>query len=251
MLLDAHCHITSLTPLDAQGAISLPASGFCFIDSSIDCASSEKSLALSSTHPHIYTALGFHPFCVKEYTPDIIGHYETFLCRNSKVVAIGEIGLDYKAETDAPLARQEEVLRAFLSLARASKLPVIIHNRFDSERIFEILDEFFTSYEQVVFHCFSYGPGKLTKIIGRGGFVSFSLNVLRKNKDILGSLAACPLEHMLLETDSPYMRVRGSLSVPGDIDKVYSFVAAGRGVAREDLEKAIFKNAKRLFFKDV
>jgi TatD DNase family protein len=246
MLIDFHCHINSLSPTDIHTLSSQRLPDSFFIDSSIDYKSTLRSLELSQQFSFIYSAVGFHPFCAKEFTPDTLIQYEELLCvNNSRIMAIGEIGLDYKAGCD--LARQEEVLRVFLGLARKYDKPLIIHNRLQTPAILGILDSFFSSYERIIFHCFSYPTSFLDEILTRGGYASFSLNILRKNKDICASLKACPLERLLLETDSPYMKIRDKLSVPLDIGEVYTAAAAAKGLRIEDLEAAVFLNAKKLF----
>ena len=99
----------------------------------------------------------------------------------------------------------------------------------------------------MVFHCFSYDQDFLAKIIERGGFISFSLNILRKREEISKSLKSCPIEKLLLETDSPYMRVAGKPSTPLDIDKTYKRAAEIRGISKEELESAVSSNIGELF----
>lgn len=246
MLIDTHCHINSLSKTDIDDLSAHRASDSFFIDSSIDYKSTLQSLELSRTHPFIYSAVGFHPFCVKEFTPEVLAQYEKLLAQNSgRIVAIGEIGLDYKAK-DA-LERQQDVLKEFIGLAQRYDKPLIIHNRFQTPAILPILDSFFSSYERIVFHCFSYSTSFLGEILTRGGYASFSLNILRKNKDILASLGACPLERLLLETDSPYMKIGDKPSVPSDISQVYSSAAAVKGLPIEELSAQVFLNAKKVF----
>ena len=249
MLIDSHCHINSLADEQQKAVCSLDPVRYCFIDSGINIDSSIKSLDISRSSSFIYSSLGFHPFCVKEFTADTVKKYEKLIEANPKVVAIGEAGLDYKA--GEPSGRQEDVFREFIDLAKRKDLPLAIHNRFDPakghKRVFSILNDFFSDYHAVVFHCFSYSKEMLLEIVDKGGFISFSLNILRKNKRLLEALKACPLDNLLLETDSPYMKVKDRLSLPVDIEKVYSFVAEIKQIDQSELEKKVSLNIKKAF----
>jgi len=245
MLIDSHCHLNSFSKITREGLISSCEENCCFIDSSIDLDSSKVSLEISSKYDRIYSALGFHPFSGKSFSPTVVSDYEKLINNNKKVVAIGEIGLDYKADFSAQL--QEDILSAFIELAKSKGLPVIIHNRWQDTKILDILDKFYSSYETVVFHCFSYNQDFLTKIIERGGFVSFSLNILRKKQEIIQSLKSCPLEKLILETDSPYMLLDGKASSPLDIGKTYLRAAEIKEISKEELENAVSLNIKELF----
>ena len=245
MLIDSHCHLNSLSKIAREDLISSLDGNYCFIDSSIDLNSAKASAELSGQYGFVYSSLGFHPFSGKEFSSSTINDYTKLIDENKKVIAIGEIGLDYKAPIS--YQAQEDILSAFIKLAISKDLPVILHNRWGDAGILDILDKFYSRYEKVIFHCFSYAKDFLEKIIERGGFVSFSLNILRKKEDITSSLRSCPLNRLLLETDSPYMRASGKPSTPLDIVKTYSAAAEIKGVERGELETAIFSNAKELF----
>lgn len=245
MLIDSHCHFNSLSEIAREDVISSCDKNYCFIDSSIDLNSTKISLELSSKYDFIYSALGFHPFSGKNFTPAVVTEYSKFLDENKKVVAIGEVGLDDKADISPQL--QEEILAFFIELAKSKSLPVMIHNRWQDAKILDILDKFYSSYEKVVFHCFSCNQDFLAKIIKRRGFISFSLNILRKKEEILESLRKCPLDKLLLETDSPYMRINGKPSIPLDIEKTYLRAAEIKGISKEELEMAVSLNIKELF----
>ena len=245
MLIDSHCHLNSLPKIAREDVISSSKGNYCFIDSSIDLDSSKVSLEISSKYDFVYSALGFHPFSGKSFSSTVVRDYEKLIDNNKRIVAIGEIGLDYKADSSAQA--QEDILAAFIELAKVKGLPVMIHNRWQDTKILDILDKFYSSYKTVVFHCFSYNQDFLAKIIARGGFVSFSLNILRKKTEIVQSLESCPLDKLILETDSPYMRVAGKPSTPLDIDKTYKVAAEIKGISKEELESAVSLNIKELF----
>jgi len=245
MFIDAHCHINSLGHEKIEKVVSSCQNGYTFIDSSINLSSTLNSLQLSNKYSFIYSAIGFHPFSAKEFSEITIADYKNILQQNKKIVAIGEIGLDEFA--DIPLKEQEEIFCRFLILAKEFNLPVIIHNRVSEPNIFGILDKYFTSYEKIIFHCFSYSKDFLDRIIQKRGYASFSLNILRKKKNIIESLKNAPLENMLLETDSPYMKIDQRPSSPLDIEAVYSFAAAAKGLEVEELKKSTYSNSGKLF----
>ncbi|MCK4912140.1 MAG: TatD family hydrolase [Candidatus Omnitrophica bacterium] len=245
MLIDSHCHLNSLSKLTREDVISSSKGKCRFIDSSIDLNSSKVSLETSSQNDFVYSALGFHPFSGKSFSQEVVREYEKLLNQNKKIVAIGEIGLDYKA--DSSVEMQEDILSTFIKLAKNRDLPIMIHNRWQDGKILDILDNFYSNYERIVFHCFSSGPDFLAKIIERKGFVSFSLNILRKKEEITQSLANCPRSNLLLETDSPYMRLSGKPSTPLDINKTYKVAAEIKGISEEELEEAVSLNAEKLF----
>jgi TatD DNase family protein len=245
MLLDAHCHIASLSSQEKERIFCLKDAGYVFIDSSINLKTTLESCSFSRQYIFIYSALGFHPFFARGFNPHILSEYKRLIECNKKVIAIGEIGLDEKAE--ANLEEQENIFRIFLKLAQEVNLPVAIHNRLKGHRALSILDDYYPSYEKVIFHCFSYGIDFLKKILAKSGYVSFSLNILRKKKDILESLKECPLQNILLETDSPYMKIGENPSTPFDIKEVYSFISTVKGVEIKDLENIVLANAQRVF----
>jgi len=245
MLVDSHCHLNSLSERRIKEVIDKRNDNYIFIDSSIDYKSSLASISLSRKFNFIYTALGFHPFSGDKFIDSVLGDYQDLITEDNKIVAIGEVGLDNKA--DVSVDKQQSILEKFLNLAKNNSLPVLIHNRFQDERILDILSSFFPNYEKIVFHCFSYSTQFLNKIIEKQGNVSFSPNILRKNKKIISSLKSCPIENMFLETDSPYMKIDNVCSSPLDIDKVYSFISSLKGIGRHDLELKVFNNIKKLF----
>ena len=267
MLVDAHCHINTLADylkeqtLDAgvnSGKLQLQEvtdmsgmrkmDNYIFIDVSIDSASALQSLQLSRNYNFIYSCLGFHPFADEE-SGAVIKKYQELIKTNSKIVAIGEVGLDYKARRN--FKQQKDILDKFIKLSKEFNFPIMIHNRWLDNSIFDILDEHFSDYHQVIFHCFCQNLSFLKRITAKGGYVSFSLNVLRKKINIDQALKAVPLNNCLLETDSPYMRVYGKCSYPLDINKVYAYTARIKNISLDNLVSSVASNVKIIFGKSV
>jgi len=160
-------------------------------------------------------------------------------------VAIGEIGLDYKSRLS--FFEQSNIFREFIKLSLEFNLPLVLHNRWHNDAILGILDDYLRDYKQVIFHCFSQDIHFLERILAKNGNVSFSLNVLRKTKKIDEALKEIPLGNMLLETDSPYMKIYGEYSTPLDIEKVYNYVATVKDISFDKLQNVVYSNARRIF----
>ena len=244
MLIDAHCHINSLVS-DTVKPVLGKKDGYLFVDVSIDTESSLKSLGLSEKYSFICSSLGFHPLADEEFSLATIERYREFIEDNPNVVAIGEVGLDYKARLSS--LEQSNIFREFIKLSLELKLPIMLHNRWHDDVIFGILDDYLPDYRNVIFHCFSEDVHFLERILAKNGNVSFSLNILRKKRKIDEALKEIPLDNLLLETDSPYMKVYGEYSTPLDIEKVYNYAARAKNVSLDEIESAVYSNAKRVF----
>ena len=239
--VDNHCHINSLS----ERSFLKNTEGFLFVDSSIDYESSCLSLEISSQNNFVYSCLGFHPLKGELFKEEILNSYEDLIVKyQKKIIGIGEIGLDYKANIEVDM--QIKIFSSFLELAKKYKLPVVIHNRGHDFLILEILDRYFDSYEKIIFHCFSQDFSFLEKILEKRGMVSFSLNLLRKKK-LVSLLREVPLENLLLETDSPYMFLENKPSTPLDIEKIYIFVAQKRNIDLKDLSLKILSNFEKVY----
>jgi len=245
MLIDAHCHINSLSEIQKEELVAKSESGYIFIDISIDFESAVQSIALSQECNNIYTSLGFHPINGGKFCNEVVEKYISFIKDNKKVVALGEVGLDYKSTLG--FKDQEGLLLKFTQLSREYNLPLIIHNRWQNNLIFDILNKHFSSFRNIIFHCFSQDKEFLSKVVERRGYASFSLNILRNQKKIIESLQMVPLDNLLLETDSPYMKINGRYSSPLDIERVYHFVAKTKKLTFPKLSKIICFNTERVF----
>lgn len=167
-----------------------------------------------------------------------------------RLIALGECGLDRYWNRDSQLWKQEqELFEAQLYLARDYNIPVIVHSRNAARETAEILRHF--QEVQGVIHCFSYGKEELSLFLDLGFFISFAGNVTyKKNGPLQEALAACPLDRLLLETDSPYLAphpYRGKTCHPGMIYATYEETARIRGMDLEELTNHIQENIEKLF----
>ncbi|MFA7113897.1 MAG: TatD family hydrolase [Candidatus Omnitrophota bacterium] len=246
MLIDSHCHLYTLSDKLRSAIFSgLISNDLLIVDSSIDIVTAKAACSFADNNANVYWQAGFHPFSVPKFTNDIMNIYSNLIDTSKSVIGVGEIGLDETADID--MREQERVLRTFIELAKNKSLPITIHNRYENYRILDILNDHYDDYRSVVFHCFSHDTSFLNKILERNGTVSFSLNILRNKKHITESLILCPLENILLETDSPYMRIDRTPSSPLDIIKVYDYVSAAKEITPDILAGTVLGNFKRIF----
>lgn len=218
------------------------------LNASSDALSIEKTFALSQQYECIYAAVGLHPHNAKEFNNEVLDKIST-LCINSKVVAIGEIGLDYYYDF-SPRDVQKQVFIKQLDLALQANLPVIIHMRDAVEDTLKILERYKNNIKGVM-HCFS-GPAEVARILLDWGFhISIGGVVTFKNaKKVHDALKVIPDERLLVETDCPYLspepfrgRRNDSSLIKYTINKIAEIKCKETGY----IEKITTENAKSLF----
>lgn len=251
MLFDTHAHMddrafdqdrdTLLSELPQQG-IGLLMNPGCSL------ASSRQACALAERYDYIYAAVGSHPDAADEVNEDVLEAYRVLCKQNSKVKAIGEIGLDYHYE-DIPRQRQLEAFRDQMALARELDLPVIVHEREAHQDGMAVVDEF----PQVtgVFHCYSGSAEMAKELIKRGWYIGFTGVLTFKNARKAVEVAReIPLDRIVLETDCPYMSpepFRGKRNDPGKLYRMAQALAQIRELPAEQVEAITFENGKRLY----
>ena len=207
-----------------------------------------RAVELARTYPHVYAAVGWHPENCAPYTEDSLDALRAW-AREPKVVAIGEIGLDYYWEQNPPRELQQRVLRDQLALAQELDLPVIVHDREAHADSLAIVQEF--PAVRGVFHCFSGSVEMARELLKRGWYLGFDGPVTYKNARKTVEVALeCPLDRMLLETDSPYMApvpVRGTRNDSRSVRYIAEKLAALRGLDTDELIRLTAENGKRLF----
>ena len=166
-------------------------------------------------------------------------------------MAVGEIGLDYHF-TDhhrVPAKQQARAFRDMLALSQEAGKPVVLHTREAFAELLGILDEF--PGTSGVFHCFSGNAAIATEALARGFFISFAATVTYPNAHhVVGAAAIVPLDHMLVETDSPFLPPqsrRGKPNAPAFIPETVAFIAGSRGTSVEAVAQATRSNAIQLF----
>lgn len=207
------------------------------------------SIALAEKYEFIYSAVGWHPQDAKDMTPQDLKWIED-LCAHPKVVAIGEIGLDYYWDT-SPKDIQQKVFREQIQLARRINKPIIIHNRDAHQDIVDILKEEKASEIGGVMHCFSGSWEIAEQCLDMNFYISFGGPVTFKNaKQPKEVLSKVPLDRLLIETDAPYLTphpYRGKRNETGYVRLVAEAAAEIKGLNMEEMSKITTENACRLF----
>jgi TatD DNase family protein len=238
---DSHCHIQ-----DDPGAVARArAEGTeWMVVVGTDRAESEAAIALAAANEGVWATVGLHPHDAKDGVDTVAD-----LLDRPGVVAVGECGLDYHYD-NSPRPVQRDAFAEQIRLARQHDLALVIHTREAWDDTFAIL-ETEGAPERTVFHCFSGGPSEAEMCLALGASLSFSGVVTFKSADDVRAAAAiCPLDRLLVETDSPFLTpvpLRGRPNEPGLVRLVGAGVARAKGVSEESVEQASARNAGRLF----
>jgi TatD DNase family protein len=256
MLIDTHVHLDDPrfdADRDATVARAREAGVGTFITIGCDLATSQAAVGLAGRYESVYASIGVHPHEVKHIGD---GWYDEFrrLAADPKVVAYGEIGLDYHYNHSSP-QQQRDRFREQVRLARELRLPVIIHTREAQEDTMAILREERASEIGGVFHCFSGDAWLARDALDLGFYLSFSGILTFNNSAMLRDIAKqTPLERLLIETDCPYLTPvphRGKRNEPAYVSLVAGQLAAlhgeQAGLTVADVERITTENAKRLF----
>ena len=212
-------------------------------------AGSEDTVKLAGQYPFIYGAVGVHPGEVEELTEEGIAQLHS-LCGHEKVVAVGEIGLDYHYPEPA-VSVQKKWFERQLELAREVKLPVIIHSREAAKDTLDIMQAHHAGEIGGVVHCFSYTKEMAREYLemdyyfGIGGVITF-----KNAKKLKEAVQYIPMDRILLETDSPYLSPephRGERNSSLNLPYVAEAISELKGISYEEVVESTERNARRLF----
>ena len=248
-LIDSHAHLDfpQFDP-DRRAVIerAQEAGLVAILNVGTDLTSSRAAVGLAERYEFIYAAVGVHPHDAKTVTPAVLGELRA-LARHPRVVAVGEIGLDYYRDL-SPRPVQRRAFFDQLALAAELALPVVIHSREAHDDVLTILRE---RQGTGVLHSYSAGPERLTEALELGLAIGISGPVTFKKAKRLREVAAtAPLDRLLVETDCPYLTPephRGRRNEPAHVQYVASAVARARGEAAETVAQAMVENACRVF----
>ena len=223
------------------------------VDAGSDIASWDKIEQLTDRYPFIYGAIGVHPDEVGELDEEKMKRMEQLLARE-KMVAVGEIGLDYYWDKDPEIqAKQRYWFVRQLALAQQADLPVIIHSRDAAEDTMQIMEKAYEDGIKGVIHCYSYSPEMAQEYVKMGYFIGVGGVVTFKNaKKLVKTVETIPLSSIVLETDCPYMAPephRGTRNDSRNIPYVIAKIAEIKGVSVEEVEQTTRENAFALFTK--
>lgn len=211
----------------------------------------ERAVQLAARHENIYAAIGVHPHDARLYDEVAEAKINELISRNPKVIAWGEIGLDYYYD-NSPRDIQRQVFQRQLRAASACELPVVIHTRDADADTIEILrTEFGHSSRGGIMHCFSGSIGLAHAAMDLGFYISFSGNITFKKAEDLRFIAAeIPLDRLLIETDCPYLTpvpFRGKRNEPARVVEVARCLATLRGLSLEEIGQSTTANFASVF----
>ena len=252
MLIDSHAHLDDRRfDRDRDRIIKdLENNGIeLVINIGADLKSSIASVSLAEKCPNIYATVGVHPHSAKDMDEASLEILRS-LAKRDKVVAIGEIGLDFYYD-NSPRDDQRKWFKEQLKLAKELNLPVVIHSRDAQQETFDILKEAQDGSLRGVLHCYSGSKEMAMEYIKLGFYISIAGPVTFKNARVLKEVAkAVPLDKLLVETDCPYLAPephRGKRNEPVYVKYVAGTIAAIKGISFEELAKATNRNTKELF----
>ena len=251
MLFDTHAHYDS-RQFDAdrdQVLSALPGQGVgLVVNPGCDLDSSRQAIGIAERYPFVYAAVGVHPEDCAGWQDTDVDELRS-LAAHPKVVAVGEIGLDYYWKENPPREFQQRVFRAQLALARELDLPVIVHDREAHGDCLSIIREF--PQVRGVFHCFSGSAEMAKELVGLGWMISFTGALTYKNaRKAVEAAQAVPLDRLMIETDSPYMAPvphRGKRNHSGYVGLICERLAQIKGITPEECSRATLENGRKFF----
>ena len=251
MIFDTHAHYDSggFNADREEILAALPAENVGLVlDPGCDVESSRAAVELAERFPHVYAAVGLHPEDCAGCGARELDAIRA-LARHEKVVAIGEIGLDYYWENNPPKEFQQEIFRRQIELALELDLPVIVHDReAHGDSLAVVLD-----YPELrgVFHCFSGSPEMARELLRRGWYLGFDGPITYKNARRAPEVAVVtPLERMVVETDAPYLTpvpFRGKRNDSRYLSYVIEKLAEWKNVTPAEMECITWENGLRLY----
>lgn len=251
MLIDSHAHLNDKRfDLDRDYLIeNLKNNGIeLVVNVGADMESSRASVDLAQKYEAIYAAVGIHPHSATEMNEETLKEIEE-LSKGEKVVAIGEIGLDYYYD-NSPRDIQRECFRTQIRLAKKLDMPIVVHTRDADADTLEILKEEKEGLRGVI-HCFSSDRAQMKEYLDLGFFIAFGGPVTFKKTDELKEAAKIvPLEKLLVETDAPYlapMPYRGKRNEPIFVKETAALIANLKGLMLDDLALQTVTNTKEIF----
>lgn len=252
MYIDAHAHLDDpqLAPREEEILESAKAAGVgVIVNASSDLPSSLASVAIAARRKEVYAVIGVHPHEAKTYTTEVEKDLVS-LAKAEKVVAFGEIGLDYHYDL-SPRETQKEILEREIALAAELSLPVVFHVREAYEDFNQVLERNKSYLKKgILLHCYG-GSAELAKYYSKhfDAYFSFGgvLTFAKRKEEVLAEI---PAERLLLETDCPYMTpvpFRGTPNEPKYIPLVAEKMAALTGRTKEEIERITTENALRFY----
>jgi TatD DNase family protein len=247
-VIDSHTHLHVCKPDDAELVAAADAAGVTrMLTVGTTGATCREALLAAERFPQVFAAIGRHPNEATGYDDAVTVELRA-LADHPRCVAIGETGLDYFRDY-APEADQQRAFEAQIELAGQTSKPLVIHTRAAGDDTIDTLRAR-AGGVRVILHCFSM-PARLEECLEQGWWISFAGNVTYpKAQDLAEAAARVPDDRLLVETDAPYLTpqpVRKERNQPAFVEHTARFVAERRGIAYEELEAIVERNAAALF----
>ena len=254
MFIDTHCHLDDPqfnSDRDEVVKRARQAGVEYVINIGSNLKNSKNAVAIAQNYVNIYATVGLHPHDAKDLDDKTFTEFEK-LAKKPKVIAIGEVGLDYYRNL-SPKEEQQSVFKKFIELAEELNLPLIIHAREADKDMLAILKAY--KPKRGVLHCFFAGQKMLQEALALGFYISYTCAVTFKNAENLRQLVKnTPVERMMLETDAPYMapqKYRGQRCEPAYVAILAEEIARIKGLAFDDIARITSFNASRFFGIDI
>ena len=251
-LADSHCHLDDSRFTDLEDTVRRALDGgvehMMTIGTGDGPPDLECAIRIAERFDAVHATVGVHPHDASKWQPDTLSRLENLLA-HPKVLALGEIGLDYHYD-NSPRDRQREVFARQLELAAAAHVPIVIHTREAWEDTLALIEHFWRSDAGGIMHCFSGGPDEARRVVEMGFHVSFAgMVTYPKAVDIQAAAKEVPLDRLLVETDAPYLAPvphRGKRNEPAFVVETARKVAELRGATLESVADATRANWRRL-----
>jgi TatD DNase family protein len=250
MFVDSHAHLQWASFDNDRKNVLERAKENCvtrIVNIGFDIAGSLKGVKLAENHKGLYATVGIHPHSANTLNKKIVDKLRE-LATNPKVVAIGEIGLDYYRNL-SPKEVQRQAFETQLALAQELELPVVIHDREAHDDILQVLSRFKGRVKGVM-HCFSGNKEMAQQCIDLGFKISFNGTITYpKNRELREIAKRIDLKHMLLETDCPFLapqEVRGKRNEPSFLPMIAQEIANLKGISVDDLAEITTRNAEEI-----
>jgi len=246
-VIDSHTHLHVCKPDDSElVAVAVDAGVQRMLTVGTNDVTCREALRAAERFPQVFAAIGRHPNEATGFDDADLAEL-TALAAHPRCIAIGETGLDFYRDY-APRADQERAFGAQIELAHTTAKPLVIHTRSADDDTISTLREQAAGLD-VILHCFSM-PDRLDECVEQGWWISFAGNVTYpKAQDLAAAAERVPAERLLVETDAPYLTpqaVRNQRNQPAYVVHTARFVAERRGIAYEELEQLVERNAAAL-----
>ena len=247
-LCDTHFHLTLNDDIDSIINRAKESGVENFILSACSLNDIKDSLEIINKYEDIYLTIGLHPDEVKDFNKDTINYLEELINNNSKIIGIGEIGLDYFHNKDNK-EQQIKLFKAQLDLAKKLDMPVVIHSRDATSDTYNILKEYNL---KTTIHCFTGSLETANLYIKEGYLLGIGGVSTFKNTNLKNTLKSIPLENIVFETDSPYLSpvpFRGQINEPKNISIICDNLCSIKNIKREEIIKVTTNNVIKQYNK--